>query len=358
MGLKDKTQSNRFFAGDSCVDFGRDIWPKKVAAAVEDCQRVFVFSQPPVWHHYGEVFKRNVRIDDGDIYVVDDGESVKNLATFERLHHWLAGRGADRSSTLLVLGGGVVGDLVGFVAASYMRGIPWIYVPTTLLCQQDASVGGKVAVNLPQGKNLVGHFWPPRQVVIDSVFLDTLPRRQLVAGFMELIKHGMLGGEGLLQAILAIDLSAERQLPIQVLAQGVQVKAEIVARDLREKGERQLLNLGHTLAHAIETTSDYAVLHGEAVGLGLVFATILARLRGSTYSWELVNRKILQMVLIPGQLASDEQLIDVIQRDKKKRAGVLTWVLPLAPGRVSLFDDLSHREVCSALSQWRAVIGC
>ncbi len=358
--LKDhrpQTPIDKRIIGRSQVEFGSQIWMAAVKRICKVNSDLYVFSPAPVWQLYGHRFLQATGIPQERVYVLPDGEAIKNLEVFAQLHAWLADQGADRGSGLLVLGGGVAGDLVGFVAASYMRGIDWFYVPTTLLSQQDASVGGKVAVNLPQGKNLVGHFWPPNDVVIDTDFLSSLPLRQLNAGFMELLKHGVLHSEQLMTAIMALPWPPEDCASIApVLAQGVDVKAQIVERDPRESGDRKLLNLGHTLAHALETTMDYQLLHGEAVGYGLIFASLLARARGSEYDWSQMNSRIkLALPKIHG-CASDQQLIDVISRDKKRRSGVLTWVIAMQPGDVRLCTDISEDQIKMALQEWRALV--
>ena len=257
---------------------------------------IFLISQQMIWDLHGD--KVSAALEGVSpkprLRLVDDGEQVKNLNSYGELLHWLAEERADRKSLILVLGGGVVGDLSGFVAASYMRGMDWMYIPTTLLSQQDASVGGKVAVNLPHGKNLVGVFWDPKHVIIDASVLHTLPTREVNAGYMEMIKHGMLRDEDLFQRIarLPADVSDWSQhLPL--LADGLRVKVDVVREDPFEKDKRRLLNLGHTMGHALESFTNYkSFLHGEAVGIGLVYASILSRKLGGDYDFTALTNSL------------------------------------------------------------------
>lgn len=325
----------------------------------EPFSSVFLVSQQTIWDLHGERFLNAIAPVAPRIKLVDDGETTKNLAQFERLLHWLAGARADRKSVLIALGGGVVGDLSGFVAAAYMRGIAWVYVPTTLLAQQDASVGGKVGVNLPRGKNLVGHFWSPRKVVIDSELLATLPEREVHAGFMELLKHGMLQGEDLYRAILAIPSRVEDwAVHLPILLQGLRVKIDIVTRDPFEAGPRRLLNLGHTLGHAIESYTRYRVfLHGEAVGLGLVFAAMLAGRLGGSYPWpglvERVKRRLPSLDVTSWNL---KRLLDLTRHDKKGVQGVVAWIVPFEPGKVKIVEGVSRSDLKKALADFVEIL--
>ena len=207
---------------------------------------------------------------------VPDGDATKNLKQLGRLYDTFLARGLDRSSVVVALGGGMVGDLAGFAAASYLRGVSFVQIPTTVLAMVDASIGGKVAVNLPQGKNLVGAFHQPRLVWIDVDVLRSLPKRQRAAGFAEVVKAGALWDADFFARVerdaeALLDLEPRRLLP--VLERACAIKAEVVARDERESGVRMLLNLGHTLAHAVESLAGYTgVLHGEAVAMGMVHA--------------------------------------------------------------------------------------
>ena len=235
-----------------------------------------VISVPPVARRYAPRLERGLRAAGlrPRRLVVPDGDASKRLAVVEKLYHRLVELGADRSTAIVALGGGMVGDLAGFAAATWMRGVPFVQVPTTVLAMVDASIGGKVGVNLPQGKNLVGAFHQPRLVWIDVATLRTLPRRQRAAGFAEVVKAAALGDARLFERLerdaeALMDLDERRLVP--VLARSCAIKADVVCRDEREAGLRMLLNLGHTLAHAVETLTGYRrVLHGEAVAMGMV----------------------------------------------------------------------------------------
>jgi shikimate kinase/3-dehydroquinate synthase len=247
-------------------------------AEVAKARRAAVITVPGVGRRYGPRLERGLRAAGLRVrrLVVPDGERAKTLRQAHRLYDGLLDFEADRNTVVVALGGGVVGDLAGFVAATWMRGIPFVQVPTTLLAMADASVGGKVAVDLPRGKNLVGAFHQPRLVWMDLATLRTLPRRQVAAGLAEVIKHGVIRDAALFERFEreAEAIAALEPGPLlDVLERSCAIKAEVVSQDEREAGLRTLLNFGHTLAHAIETLTGYrGVLHGEAVAMGMVFA--------------------------------------------------------------------------------------
>ncbi len=214
------------------------------------------------------------------VHALPAGESAKTLEVFSSLLSELARAGLTRDAAVIALGGGASSDLAGFVAASYLRGIAFYVVPTTLLSMVDASVGGKTGVNLPEGKNLVGAFHQPQAVWADLDTLSTLPERSFREGAAEAFKHGLLTNPSLCQRILEPGFGAHASSLEQTVADAIQVKADIVARDPRESGERAFLNFGHTLAHALEAVTDHALPHGEAVGYGMHYAAMLSRLMG------------------------------------------------------------------------------
>lgn len=240
--------------------------------------RAVVVTVPGVARRYGPRLARSLREAGVRSHrlVVPDGDRSKNLRQVAKLYDALLAKSADRTTAVVALGGGMVGDLAGFVAATYLRGVPFVQVPTTLLAMVDSAVGGKTGVNVPQGKNLVGAFHQPQLVWADTDVLRSLPRRERAAGLVEAVKHGAILDRGLFEAFEA---DAERALDLDpavlvpLLARACAVKAEVVGRDEREAGLRMLLNFGHTLAHAVEKLSGYrGVLHGEAVAMGMVFA--------------------------------------------------------------------------------------
>ena len=275
-------------------------------------QRVAVVTQPDI----------PVAVDPGvdhRVFSIPDGEAAKTLSTIEQLCRAFASWGLTRGDTVVGVGGGVVTDVAGFAAASYHRGLPVVHVATTLLAQIDAAIGGKTGVNLPEGKNLVGAFWQPAAVLCDTSTLDTLPAREMRCGLGEMAKYHFLGGEDL------NDLAFEQRV-----ARCVEIKAEVVAADEREAGRRAVLNYGHTLGHAIETTGRYDLRHGEAVAIGLVYAAELGRALGRIDGDRVAeHRRIVDGYGLPGSLpegSQPDELVAVMGRDKKAVDG-LTFAL-------------------------------
>ena len=240
--------------------------------------RAFLLTAPPVAKRWAVPAERSLRAAGLHVkrVVIPDGERSKSLREAERLYDLLLAAGADRSCVLVALGGGVVGDLTGFVAATLLRGVDFVQVPTTLLAMIDSSVGGKTGVNVKRGKNLVGAFHQPKLVWIDAATLGTLPRRELLAGLAEGIKHAAIRDAELfarIEAELPRLLALEPQAMLPFLARNCAIKAGVVSRDERESGERMLLNFGHTLGHAVEALTRFrGILHGEAVAMGMAFA--------------------------------------------------------------------------------------
>ena len=275
-------------------------------------QRVAVVTQPDI----------PVTVDPGvdhRIFPIPNGETAKTLSTIEELCRAFAAWGLTRGDAVVGVGGGVVTDVAGFTAASYHRGLPVVHVATTLLAQIDAAIGGKTGVNLPEGKNLVGAFWQPAAVLCDTSTLDTLPAREMRCGLGEMAKYHFLGGDDL--ADLAFD---------QQVARCVEIKADIVAADERDTGRRAVLNYGHTLGHAIETTGRYDLRHGEAVAIGLIYAAELGRALERIDSDRVAeHRMIVDGYGLPGSLpegAQADDLMAAMVRDKKAVDG-LTFAL-------------------------------
>jgi 3-dehydroquinate synthase len=292
------------------------------------------------------------------VHVVPAGEPHKTLAQCGEAFGALAALKASRDATVLALGGGVVGDLAGFVAACWMRGVACVQLPTTLLAMVDSSVGGKTAVNLPQGKNLVGAFHQPRAVVADTDTLATLPARELGAGLAEVVKYGALGDAPFLDW-LESNAAALVARDVDALATAIETscrhKAAIVARDERETGERALLNLGHTFGHAIEAATGYTrLLHGEAVAIGMVLAGRLSARLGLAPAAPadrlagLLDRLGLPTTL-PADLRADE-LLDHMRLDKKNASGRLRLILWRDAGRAEIVDDVPESEVLAVLA--------
>jgi 3-dehydroquinate synthase len=286
--------------------------------------------------------------------VVPAGEQSKSLAQFGALLEAMVEAGLDRTSAVLALGGGVVGDLAGFAAASFMRGIAFYPCPTSLLAMVDASVGGKTGINLPQGKNLVGAFWQPRAVFVDVTALRTLPEREFRQGAVEVFKHGLLADPWLLDHLFAPRFAPDgpSDFLTELIGRAIKVKADLVAADPLERGPRAYLNLGHTLAHALEAHSHHRLTHGDAVAYGLLFAAALAKQRGFADETPRVRQLIAWLQPAPLPVATLDELFPYLYRDKKTLAGKLRFVLLREPGRPILVDDVTEEELRAA---WRTL---
>ncbi len=290
-------------------------------------------------------------VDSGSVISVPQGEASKSIEQFARLLSELAQRALGRDSVLLAAGGGVCGDLAGFVAASYLRGIDFYQIPTTLLAMVDSSVGGKTGINLPEGKNLVGAFWQPKGVFILPALLETLPAREFAAGVAEVIKYGMLCDIALFEKLEQLPhLAADDERWCEIIARCCELKATIVSADEREtagSGGRALLNLGHTFAHAIEQVSGYGTyLHGEAVAIGLSLATRMA-IKNDNLDPAIQARvdSLLQRYHLPIQLSAPldtDSLISAMCKDKKNLAGKLRLISMQSLGQAYVTDQISE----------------
>ena len=278
------------------------------------------------------------------------GESSKRLAVFERVLRELARAGLPRDAEVWAVGGGTITDLAGFVAASYLRGVAWRAWPTTTLAVVDAAVGGKTGGNLPEGKNLVGAFHPPRGVYAELEALAGLPEATFREGLVEAFKHGLIAGDPTLLA--PWELTPDHPELEPYLARAVAVKIAVVERDFRESGERMKLNLGHTLAHALEAASGHALAHGHAVAWGLLFAALLGRELGGDDLTEPVLR-LLAWTRAPAPPAGGwDDFADYIARDKKSRQDGLRWVVPYAAGDVRV-EAVAEPALRAAFTAWR-----
>lgn len=292
------------------------------------------------------------------VALVPDGENYKTLQSAELLYDAALEAGLDRYSPVLALGGGVIGDLAGFVAATYQRGVPLVQLPTTLLAQVDSSVGGKVAVNHPAGKNMIGAFYQPALVLIDPETLKTLPARELIAGMAEVVKYGVIWDRDFfayLETHLLEALSLEPSVISRVIEQCCKIKALIVGQDEREHGVRTLLNLGHTLGHALESITDYAVYrHGEAVAVGMAAAGYLAEELGwwSESDCERMLH-ILRRTGLPLSIPAFEitALMELIAHDKKLIGDNVRWVLPRELGRAEICPQVPEELVRRVLKR-------
>lgn len=292
-----------------------------------------------------------------DLIVVDAGEASKSVRTAERLWQQLLDASADRKSVVFAIGGGVIGDLAGFIAATYARGLSFVQIPTTLLAQVDSSVGGKVAINLPAAKNMIGAFWQPLAVLIDTHVLSTLPMREYRSGLAEVVKYGVIQDAeffGYLEQHVAEILDRDHQVLRHVVARCCQLKAEVVQEDEREQsGRRAILNYGHTFGHALEAVTGYdQFLHGEAVSIGMLCASRLAEsLQLVDAAFTARQRQLLTELGLPVTMPPVDipQLMAAMQQDKKVAHGKLKFVLPVRMGHVELFGDIDPQRIRSAI---------
>ena len=317
--------------------------------------RRFVVSSPTVWRFHGQRF---AAASDAEPILVPDGERYKQIPTVSRVWEALIKANADRASTLITFGGGVIGDLAGFAAASYLRGIALVHVPTTLLAQVDSAIGGKVGVNHPLGKNLLGAFYQPHAVIVDPHVLGTLPRREFRAGLYEVIKYGMTSSPTLFERVARERKAIFARVPdvlIAVISESCRIKADVVTADEKESGLRRILNFGHTAGHALESVTKYRRFrHGEAVGYGMLVAADLAVARGVLAE---SDRQALATIIaslgpLPpiGDIATSD-VLEAMMHDKKMVAGRLHYVLPTAIGATTIVDDVSEKELKKALTR-------
>jgi len=322
---------------------------------------VFVLSSPRVWRHWGAAIQHSLRTaGPRQVILFDDREAAKNLTTFEKVCRALSRAGADRRALIVAVGGGVVGDVAGFVAATYLRGVRLVHVPTTLVGQVDSAIGGKTGVNLPEGKNLVGAFYQPDLVLCDPGTLKTLPDRDYRSGLYEVVKYGVIGDARLfelLEKYLEQLLRRDATTLDWVITSCITQKARITAADARESGRREILNFGHTFGHALESVTRYRVYrHGEAVAWGMIAAALLAiatnhltpQAAGRIIS---LVRRIGPLPKLPG--ISEGQIVAAMRSDKKARGGRLRFVLPRRIGRADWGVDVSD-ELAGAV--WRELL--
>ena len=320
-----------------------------------------VISNPTVFALYGEPVMSSLTDSGFDCFsvLIPDGEEYKDYAWSHYILTELLKRGLDRNSCIVALGGGVIGDITGFVASTYMRGIHFIQLPTTLLSQVDSSVGGKTGVNHYLGKNMIGTFYQPRLVWIDIATLGSLPQRELVSGMSEVIKYGIIRDpeffdylEKKRDDIMGLDADALRM----IIRRSCEIKAEVVSGDEREAGLRAILNFGHTIGHAVETETRYIrFLHGEAVGLGMCLESRLAEILGLLNSEQIMRIKaLIGSYGLPSSLPVDldaGNLLSHMKRDKKVVAGEMTFILPEDIGKVAIRKGITTAEIEGVLAK-------
>jgi len=343
---------------DICVAYGLR---KQLADALQPWhqgQQMVVLTQQAIFDLYQDVIEQ-LKADGFNIetIIVPGDESAKNIKHAEEVWTQMVQAGCDRSSLLLALGGGVVGDLGGFVAATYMRGIPFIQIPTTLLAMIDSAIGGKTAVNLAAGKNLVGAIYQPKAVLVDPGFLQTLPRRNVISSLAEAIKYGFIRDKSIFDTIETrfddlISLN-DQALLSDIISKSCRIKAQIVSNDQFESGERRLLNYGHTIGHAFETIQAYGGLyHGEAVLYGMKCANFISHRKGLLSDEQFASAQaVLHRFELPelGKV-TPEQVLDVVAHDKKNINGKLNFILIDAIGNGVVSTEVSKEDIVESLA--------
>lgn len=321
--------------------------------------KVAVISNKTVFPLYGDALLSSLREYDiePEVLLIPDGEEYKDSFWVNHLHGKLLKARLDRSSILIAFGGGVIGDITGFVASTYMRGIKFVQVPTTLLAQVDSSVGGKTGVNHPLGKNMIGTFYQPSLVMIDIDTLKTLPQREFYAGMAEVIKYGVIVDRDFFDFLLRNrdDIVSHGDSIIHIIKRSCEIKADVVSKDEREAGLRAILNFGHTVGHAVETVTGYKkYLHGEAIAIGMCAAAKLA-VRAGMFDQEGVDviEEIIQLYDLPADMPGDlaiDDIISAMEIDKKVKAGKLSFILPESIGRVKIVEDVDRALIKEVLS--------
>lgn len=319
----------------------------------------FILSSARVWRHWGWAVGKSLGKPREDrVILFDDREAAKRMSTVEGIARALVRAGADRRAVLVAVGGGVVGDVAGFAAATYLRGVRVIHIPTTLVAQVDSAIGGKTGVNLPEGKNLVGAFYPPRLVIADPTTLGTLPHREFRSGLYEVIKYGVIADRVLFEFLekrMTAVLRRDPKALSRIIPRCVAIKARVVGKDEREGGLRQILNFGHTLGHAFEAATNYRrFLHGEAIAWGMIAATLLGvamdRIR------EPEAARIVALIGRVGPLPPLgklrlRHLERIVAGDKKAEGGQARWVLPVRIGKVRWGEAVPWPVVARAIAE-------
>jgi 3-dehydroquinate synthase len=365
--MKAKIIRVRSAAGEYAVLCGAGIL-RDVAgeiAKLGEFSSVHVLTSPKVWRAVGKAVKSAIPRDARkNVHLFDDAETKKNMRTVEALCRKFTRAGVDRKTLIIAVGGGVVGDVAGFAAASYLRGVALVHVPTTLVAQVDSSIGGKTGVNLPEGKNLVGAFYPPRLVVIDTDLLRTLPERQFRSGTAEVIKYGVIADPELfayLEQNMEKLLRKDRGALDYLIPRCVEIKADVVSRDERESGLREILNFGHTFGHALESVTKYRrYLHGEAVAWGMIAAALVGRELGITRNDDV--SRIVSLIRRIGKIpdwprVAHKMLIAAMLADKKTRAGKLRFVVSPHIGEAHSSEAVSMEALGRAMRLTPKVLG-
>jgi 3-dehydroquinate synthase len=329
------------------VNVGCGAWRAFADFPQDRYSSIFILTERHLWERWGKRLLREGGVKSAQPLFVPPGENSKSIMMVERVGTELLEKKADRRSLLVAFGGGVVGDLGGFVASTYMRGIDYVQVPTTVLAQVDSSIGGKTAVNVPAMKNLLGTFYPPRLVLAEPAVLASLAERSFRCGFFEVAKHAILSGPGFFKDL---EVKTSKLFPKhargleEILARAAKVKLEVVSRDEREVDLRRILNLGHTFGHALEEASGYKrFLHGEAVGWGILLVLRLAELLGVLEPAE--GERMARLVRQIGPLPTlhglrVRRILELLPQDKKAVGGRIHWVIPERIGKVRISDQV------------------
>jgi len=324
---------------------------------MDQVSRWMIITQPNLVDDYGTLLLMSMKKVGlpCDLITVPCGESAKSISQIEKLYRQLLSNNCDRNTLLIALGGGVVGDVTGFVASTYMRGIKYIQFPTTLLAMIDSSIGGKTGVNLLEGKNLVGAIYQPKKVIIDPNLLDTLPKREKVSGFAEMLKYGLIRDKEFFRKIsdgsLPNNLNDESLLE-ESIARSCKIKANIVATDEYESGLRRILNFGHTIGHAFETlTNDGVLRHGEAVAYGMLCSGYISFKKGliSKSEWNEIEGTLRKLSLPKFDIPDHDEILKTIRHDKKNYEGKLHFVLLDGIGNAITNDSLSDQDIVQSL---------
>ena len=334
-----------------------DAISERAASLLDEHQipaRRFVVSSPAIWRFHGAQLQR--ALGSAEPILIPDGERYKTLQSVSRIYEGLIRAGADRGSAIVAAGGGVVGDTAGFAAATFLRGITLVHIPTTLLAQVDSSVGGKVGVNHALGKNLIGAFHQPELVIIDPTLLRTLPRREFRSGLYEVVKYGMIASRDLFERVshgTKAIFARDPDVLVPIIVESCRIKADVVTKDEREGGLRRILNYGHTIGHALESVTRYRRFrHGEAIGYGMLAAADLAVARGALA--ELERQALVRLIAELGPLPaiadlSVNDIMEAVRRDKKVVNGTLHFVIAIQIGATMTIDDVSEDELKAVL---------
>lgn len=328
--------------------------------------KVVIVSNPQIWKHYGDRVSASLHAHGFEVgqCILPAGERFKTPRTLQKIYDVALAERLERSSTLIALGGGVIGDMTGFAAATWLRGINVVQVPTSLLAMIDAAIGGKTGVNHPKGKNLIGAFHQPRLVLIDPTTLETLPNREFRAAMAEVIKYGVIWDKTLFEKLEASPRLDQRrsvssELLSEILQRSSQAKATVVTQDETEAGLRAILNYGHTIGHTIESLTHYRFFnHGEAVGLGMIAAAAIAtELNLWTADCRDRQNALIQKCGLPCTLPTDfqaEAVLDLLKSDKKVKDGQVRFVLPTKIGEVTITDQVPNAVILKAVDAMKA----